>query len=117
MDALIISIAVVSIAFAIIMWKMPITRKYWFYIVILSGGLITLLNALLNREKNNEDDSTLKEELNEIKDNLKEANDRAKLEVKVAKEKNAEKMDKVKKISKIKDKTERRKKIADFLNE
>jgi glucan phosphoethanolaminetransferase (alkaline phosphatase superfamily) len=113
-------VVLVIIAIIVIVFrKNPIVKKYWKYLLILIPGALVLILKII------QDTTTKKKEgqaqasgsatqahIQEIKDQVTEAQNRAKVEAAVAKTKNDETMQKLKEVQAIKDDRERRRQLA-----
>ena len=114
-----LAIAVVIGALLIIFRKTTFVKKYWKFGLILIPGIIILTLKIIVSIRQNKNqgtqDTSVKDSISEIKDQLVEAQTNAKIEAVIAKEKNEEKMNELKEIQKIDDHQERRKRLASLL--
>lgn len=108
--------AILMVAIVIgVTWKNPITRKYWKYALILLPAMIVIVVSLVNRRKGSggdEEPDVLRGAMDDIKEDLHEAQMESAIEVSAVKAKNAAKIEELKEVKKISDKSERRKKLA-----
>ena len=101
------------------MWKIYL-KKYWKISLILLAGVFILCYYLFIRKKDIIDVdpekavSKLQEGLEEIKEQIQEATNTATVETVVAKKELVDVKKELNEVSKIKDKAERRKKLADL---
>lgn len=97
----------------------PYVKKYWKYSLILLPALLIVAIKVINtrKETNKDKDITnsataLNVAISEIKEDLNEAKITAAVEVTAAKTKDAVKIEELKEVIAIKNKSERRKKLA-----
>lgn len=108
--------AILAVAIVVgVTWKNPITRKYWKYALILLPAVVIIVVSLVNRRKGSGADGkpdALRGAMDDLKENLHEAQMESAIEVSAAKAKNAAKIEELKEVKKITDKSERRKRLA-----
>jgi len=107
------------------MW--PTIKKYGKYIVILGIGVlvvvawVTVKQWLKKKQKDDagltEGTEKLKDVIVEIKDQMTEANQQAAIEIAAGRSEETETKAKLSEVTKIKNKTERRQKLADLYKE
>jgi len=111
-----VGLGVIAIVAFLLVWfrKNPYVKKYWKYSLILIPAAVVLILVIINKRQgggtNTPDD--LGGAIQDIKDDLHEANLTAAVEVTAAKEKNKETLQKLAEIKQIADKRERLRRLA-----
>ena len=112
-------IIVVIVILSIIFRKNPFVKKYWKYLLILIPGALVLILKIIQdmtvKQKEGQvqvPGSATQAHIQEIKDQVTEAQTVAKVEAAVAKTKNDETMAKLKEVQAIEDDRERRRQLA-----
>jgi len=108
--------AILAVAIVIgVTWRNPVTRKYWKYALILLPAAVVIVVSLINRRRGDGGGAgpdPVRGAMDDIKEDLHEAQMEAAIEVSAAKAKNAAKIEELKEVKKITDKSERRKRLA-----
>ena len=93
-------------------------KKWWKYLLIILGAILVLLYYMFLKKSNPASpvniSTKLQEGLVEVKEKLQEASNQAVIETVVAKQKHVEVKQKLKEVAKIKDNSERRKRLAEL---
>jgi glucan phosphoethanolaminetransferase (alkaline phosphatase superfamily) len=114
-------IGIVTIAVLLIVFrKNPYVKKYWKYALILIPAAIILILVIINKRQGDTGTGSTNPDplggaIQDIKDDLQEANLTAAVEVSAAKEKNKETLDKLAEIKNLDDKRERLKRLAELV--
>ena len=121
-DVWIIVVASVILAgLAFLVWKVPQLRKYWKFFLIIAPALIILILVILIKRKRTDDKEdehagALRDSIGEIKEKLTEVSLETAIEVSAAKAKNEAKIEELKEVKKLPDRSERLKRLASMMN-
>lgn len=119
-------LAIIALSLAaclmVVFRKNAYVKKYWKYSIILLPAIVIIVLRMITNKKNSnlshdmdESASALSNAIRDIKDDLNEANTVAVIEISAAKAKDSAKVEQLQEVVKIKDKRERRKRLADML--
>ena len=114
----VISIFVIIAIVAFLILKVPVIRKYWKYLLVVFPAIILLIFKLLSNRKRYPKQDTrdiLTDDFQEIKESLLEVDKTVAIEMTAVRQKNADKLEELKKVTKISDKKERRKRLAEMM--
>jgi len=102
--------------------KNPIVKKYWKYGLILIPAVLVIIMRMINNKNNanreediEESAGALQDAVSSIKEDLNEASMTAAIEVTAAKTKDEVKVKELQEVVRIKDKRERRKRLAGMI--
>jgi len=121
-DAWIIILGCVIVAaLGVLVWFVPQLRKYFKYFIIVAPALLVLVLIILGRTKRRdgkerEQAEALRDSIGKIKDKLTEVNLETAIQVSAAKAKNEVKIEELKQVKKIPDRSERLKRLAAMMN-
>jgi hypothetical protein len=118
-DIIIFSIVIAVVVSVIlgVMAAIPGTRKYLRYAWILIPAAAVILLVIISRRKGKTtgtEGEALRDTITGVKEKLQEAQMVSAIEVSAAKQKNKDKIDELKKVTKIKDSKERRRRLIDL---
>lgn len=112
----IIALCLVVVVMFILAKVNPSFEKYWKFTIILAPVIFVLLIKLLSNKKVDENGTTeFAKKIDDVKDDMKEAQTIADIKTNISIEKKKEKLEQLKEVTKIADKSERRKKLAEML--
>lgn len=114
----VISIFVIIAIVAFLILKVPVIRKYWKYLLVVFPAIILLIFKLLfNRKRYPKQDTRdiLTDDFQEIKESLLEVDKTVAIKMTAVRQKNADKLEELKKVTKISDKKLRRKRLAEMM--
>jgi len=112
---------VIVAALGVLVWFVPQLRKYFKYFIIVAPALLVLVLTILGRTKRRdgkerEQAEALRDSIGKIKDKLTEVNLETAIQVSAAKAKNEVKIEELKQVKKIPDRSERLKRLAAMMN-
>lgn len=105
----------IIVALIVINWKKPSFKKYRKYVYILAPKILTLIQSIFMSKDKDKRSKELENKITDIKGDIKEAQMEADIEIKAARAKNKEVIDKLKEVKKVPDKVERRKKLSELI--
>jgi len=114
----VISIFVIIAIVAFLILKVPVIRKYWKYLLVVFPAIILLIFKLLSNRKRYPKQDTrdiLTDDFQEIKESLLEVDKTVAIKMTAVRQKNADKLEELKKVTKISDKKLRRKRLAEMM--